>query len=250
MTRRALVLDFDGVICDSIDECFISSWTAYFGLYLERRPAYMPVSLRRDFARMRPLVRGGEDFVLIQEILEKGGMVAGQEDFDAMARQAGPDKLRNFHELFYKARTELLENDRPSWLGLNRIYPHVVSAFQHISPGAPVSILSTKKPDFIAEILTAKGIRVPREKIRYSAREKKLDIVAEVAEESGSGDAVFIDDQIDHLLGRSERPGELPRIEVFLATWGYVQDDWLREPLRVPIITPEEFVSLVRREYS
>ncbi|HVO38742.1 MAG TPA: HAD family hydrolase, partial [Spirochaetia bacterium] len=231
------------------DECFVSSWIAYFNLYLERRPAYMPISLRRDFARMRPLVRGGEDFMLIQEILEKGGMVSRQEDFDAMARRAGPEKLRKFHELFYRARTELLETDRQSWLGLNRVYPHVVSAFQNLSSGAPVSILSTKKPDFIAEILTAKGISLPRERILYSAQEKKLDIVARVGAESGSGEVVFIDDQIDHLLGASASSAS-PRIEVFLATWGYVQDDWLSEPLRVPIITPREFLALVQREYS
>lgn len=249
MSSRALVLDFDGVICDSIDECFASSWIAYFNLYLERHPAYMPVSLRRDFARMRPLVRGGEDFMLIQEILEKGGLVSRQEDFDAMARRAGPEKLEKFHELFYRARKELLETDRQSWLALNRIYPHVVSAFERLVPGAPVSILSTKKPDFIAEILTDKGISIPRERILYSAQERKLDIVAQVGAQSGSSEVVFIDDQIDHLVGGAAS-GETPRIEVFLATWGYVQEEWLMEPLRVPVITPQEFLALMRREYS
>ena len=95
MSTGALVLDFDGVICDSIDECFASSWIAYFDLYLQRHPAYMPVSLRRDFARLRPLVRGGADFMLIQEILDKGENVTRQSEFDAIARAAGEEKLRS-----------------------------------------------------------------------------------------------------------------------------------------------------------
>ena len=102
MRERALILDFDGVICDSIDECFISSWTAYFTLYLGRQPAYMPIGLRRDFARLRPLIRGGEDFMLIQEILEQGGTASRQPEFDAFARAAGRGKMKLFHDLFYQ----------------------------------------------------------------------------------------------------------------------------------------------------
>ena len=41
-----------------------------------------------------------------------------------------------------------------------------------------------------------------------------------------------------------------PRITVFLATWGYVQSEWLREPLRVPTLTPQGFLSLIQREFS
>ena len=186
MRERVLVLDFDGVICDSIDECFVSSWTAYHTLYLGRQPAYMPIGLKRDFARLRPLIRGGEDFMLIQEILEQGGTSSRQSEFDAFARAAGERKMKLFHDLFYQARGELLEKDRQSWLAMNRIYPHVVSAFERIPSGAPVYILSTKKPDFIAEILTAKSIRMPRDRILYSGNEPKMDIVERLGAESGS----------------------------------------------------------------
>ncbi|MGO9409221.1 MAG: HAD family hydrolase [Spirochaetia bacterium] len=255
MSTGALVLDFDGVICDSIDECFASSWIAYFDLYLQRHPAYMPVSLRRDFARLRPLVRGGADFMLIQEILDKGENVTRQSEFDAIARAAGEEKLRLFHELFYRARADLLENDRQSWLAMNRIYPHVAAAFSRLSGGAPVYILSTKKAEFIAEILAAKKIDLPRERIIYSGSEKKLDIVARVGREGGFTEATFVDDQIDHLLCEEAAVPDLtrkslPRIRTLLATWGYVKEEWLREPLRVPILTPQAFLALVQREFA
>ncbi|HTP59463.1 MAG TPA: hypothetical protein VMM82_11130 [Spirochaetia bacterium] len=251
MSSRALVLDFDGVICDSIDECFLSSWTAYYHLYLGRRPAYMPVSLRRDFSRLRPLVRGGADFMLIQEILDRGGSPARQSEFDALARAAGDEKLKLFHDLFYKARAQMLEEDRESWLALNRIYPHVESGFSRLPPAAPIYILSTKKPEFIAEILSAKGIRLSRERILYSGSERKLSIVEEVGRAGGFSEATFVDDQIDHLLCEEAAHPDIarkavPRIRTFLASWGYVKDEWLREPLRVPVLTPQEFPALVQ----
>ncbi len=254
MSPKALVLDFDGVICDSIDECFISSWTAYFQLYLGRRPSYMPLSLRRDFARLRPLVRGGADFMLIQEILDKGLNVSRQAEFDAFARSAGGEKLELFHGLFYKAREQMLEKDRASWLALNRIYPHVAKAFVGLAPGAPVYVLSTKKPEFIAEILTANGIALPRERILYSGSERKMNIVERVGAQGSFTETTFVDDQIDHLVSDGA-PAAAPRgngsrIRVYLATWGYVKEEWLREPLRVPIITPQEFVGLVQREFA
>jgi len=254
MRSGALVLDFDGVICDSIDECFVSSWTAYFNLYLGRRPAYLPVTLRKDFARLRPLVRGGADFMLIQEMLDTGQNASRQSEFDAIARVAGDDKMRLFNELFYKARAGMLERDRESWLGLNRIYPHVAAAFSFLSGSAPVFILSTKKPEFIAEILSAKAISLPRDRILYSGSRRKLDMVAKVSEEGGFSRATFVDDQIDHLLceeaaipDATRRP---PTIKALLATWGYVKEEWLQEPLRVPTVTAQEFLSLVRREFA
>src|SRR5512138_3366484 len=119
-----LILDFDGVICDSLDECFVSSWPAYHTLYRKSPPPKVPITLRDDFARLRPFIRTGEDYLLIQEILTQGKSVQDQAAFDALIAEAGPEKMRIFKELFTKARSELLEKDKRFWLSLNRIYPH------------------------------------------------------------------------------------------------------------------------------
>lgn len=189
--------------------------------------------------------------MLIQEMLDKGQSAARQSEFDSLARAAGEEKLRLFHDLFYRARAELLETDRQSWLAMNRIYPHVAAGLSLVSKTAPLYILSTKKPEFIAEVLSAKGIELARERILYSGSEKKLSIVEEVSRAGGFAEATFVDDQIDHLLCEEAAAPDiarktLPRIRTFLASWGYVKEEWLREPLRVPVLTPQEFPSLVR----
>jgi len=240
-----LVLDFDGVICDSIDECFVSSWTAYHELYRKSGPARFPSQSRSDFAGLRPFIRTGEDFLLIQEMLAFGTSVHDQDGFDEAARKAGAGKMKLFRELYYQARTALLQEDRDSWLAMNRVYPHMVAAFSLLLPAAPFCILSTKKPSFIAETLAACDIKVPGQRILFSDREPKLETVERLLREGGFEAAFFVEDQIDAIRGNRN-----PRIQVRLATWGYVRQEWLPPPLAVPIITPRGFLDLVEKEYG
>jgi phosphoglycolate phosphatase-like HAD superfamily hydrolase len=240
-----LVLDFDGVICDSIDECFVSSWIAYHTLYKKTRLAGVPLTTRRDFARLRPFIRAGEDFLLIQEILDTGGSASDQAGFDELARRAGAEKRALFRELFYRARARMLETDKDSWLALNRVYPHMIRAFLRIARSAPVFVLSTKRPGFISEILVSNDIELPVERILLSDREPKLATAERLREADGFEGAILVEDQIDHIRGN-----ENPRVRALLATWGYVKEEWLRPPLAAPLLTPDGFLDLVEREFA
>jgi len=238
--RRLLVLDFDGVICDSAEECFVSSWTAYHQLYRGQTGGEAPAAARADFRAMRPFVRSGEDFVLIQELIAGGRSVRSQAEFDETWQRPGTPSRRHFKGLFYQARTDLLKKDRHAWLSLNRIYPHVSAALSQLPPDAFLYILSTKKPQFVREILAANGIAMDEGHVLYSEGEPKLLTVENLLQTLGCEAAVFVEDQVDALRGNTN-----PRIRVFLASWGYVQESWLREDTGVPVLGPEEFVELV-----
>ncbi len=239
-----LVLDFDGVICDSIDECFAVSWAAYHALFRKDAAAATPEA-RRDFARLRPFIRSGEDFLIIQEALAAGSPVRDQAEFDELSRRAGAEKRAVFRELFYQERSEMLARDRDSWLAMNRVYPHMKRAFHVLGREAPVFVLSTKKPQFIAEILAANNIEMPPELILFSDGEPKLAATERLRAEGGYQGAILVEDQIDHLRGN-----ENPRVRALLAAWGYVQEEWLKAPLAAPIITAEGFLALVEKEFS
>jgi phosphoglycolate phosphatase-like HAD superfamily hydrolase len=242
--RVALVLDFDGVICDSVDECFASSWTAFHQLFMNRAPGGAQGEARAAFARMRPFVRSGHDFVLIQQMVDRGLQVDSQAGFDDAAHRAGPDTLRRFEELFYEARASLLLTDRDAWIRMNRIYPHVAVGIAGLSRGAPLYILSTKRPQFIAEILDANGITVPPGSILLSSGEPKLRSVDRLRAQGRYEQAVFVEDQIDAIKGNAD-----PRIKAYLATWGYVQAEWLRAPAVVELLNPETFLELLARTW-
>ena len=242
----ALVLDFDGVICDSIDECFASSWIAFHTLYRKEAPSRVPAACRREFARLRPFVRSGEDFLLIQQAIDQGGSPESQAEFDLLARAAGPATLQRFRELLQAARTRMRAKDREAWLALNRIYPHVLVSLARMPWDAPLYVLSTKNTSLIAEILSSNGIGVPAERIRFSSSDQKLPAVERLRVESGRARAIFVDDQRDHFAGDAGAPGA---VDPYLASWGYVREEWLRVPLLVPVLTPDGFLSLIEREF-
>jgi phosphoglycolate phosphatase-like HAD superfamily hydrolase len=237
---RLLVLDFDGVICDSVEECFLSSWNAYHGLHRGAAVEEAPARARAEFRSMRPFARSGEDFVLIQELVGSGMNVNSQVDFDGSWGRAGLPSRAEFKELFYRARTELLAADRRRWLSLNTVHPHVAAALPRLHRGVPLYILSTKKPQFVREILAANGLDIPEDHVLYSEEEPKLSTVERVRASLGCEEAVFIEDQIDAI-----RDNPNPRIRAFLASWGYVQESWLRGDTGVSILSAEGFSDLL-----
>jgi phosphoglycolate phosphatase-like HAD superfamily hydrolase len=235
-----LVLDFDGVICDSIDECSPSSWAAFHRLYRGADAGDPTEASRGRFARLRPFIRTGEDFLIIQGLLWRGQEIASQEGFDEEARRVGEETRALYRRLFYQARTELLDNDRARWMGLNHLYPHMREAFRLLPPDAALFILSTKEPRFIAEILAANGVLVPEERILLAEAEPKLVTVEKLRARGGFADAVFVEDQIDAIRGNANGA-----IRVYLASWGYVKPAWL-ESGEAPVIDPPGLLALVR----
>ncbi|HEY9595801.1 MAG TPA: hypothetical protein VHE79_15085, partial [Spirochaetia bacterium] len=166
--RVILFLDFDGVICDSATESFVTSWAAYREGVRGEPPSPPPEEARRDFFLMRPLSRRGEDFMLMQDLIRRGIVLRDQESFDAEARRAGADTMRRYRETIYATRAKVVERDRSAWLKLNRIYPHMEEAFRRMPADAPVRIISTKRPEYVAEILRAFSLPVDRSRVIYA----------------------------------------------------------------------------------
>ena len=236
-------LDFDGVICDSILETLVSSWRGYYRLHGEEEPRAMPVTLLRKFKRLRPFVRAGEDFILIHELLAGEIPIPSQQVFDDQLAQRGEQRVTDYRESFYAARQDLLLHDREYWIGLNRLYFHVAPCLSAWSCSPSLYILSTKRAGFIVEILNAKGIPMdPKHVLSCEAREKKKIILQTLAAR-GSERALFIDDQIDHL---ASEPARDPRITGCLASWGYVQRQWLEDSRGIEVLHPGRFADRVR----
>jgi phosphoglycolate phosphatase-like HAD superfamily hydrolase len=236
-------LDFDGVICDSLPETLVSSWRGYYLSRGEEEPSVMPVTLLRDFAGLRPYVRAGEDFILIHELIASGSTVHSQQEFDDRLAKRGEQWINRSRECFYAGRRDFLMQDRKYWIGLNRLYPHTVPCLANWVSSPFLYILSTKKAEFIIEILNSKGISMDSKRVlSCEAKEKKSTILRTLAAQGGER-ALFIDDQIDHLAPDSARD---PRITGCLASWGYVQPQWLEDPRGVEVLHPNQFADRVR----
>ena len=236
-----IFLDFDGVICDSIDECLVSSWYGYYHLYKKQQPVTVPPILKERFLRLRPFIRNGEDYMVIQELLAGDIRINNQLDFDRQLETAGKQKLELFKTFFYKARTYYLKEQPEYWFSLNPIYGHLKSKLIALCTSPFFYILSTKKTDFIVEILKNNGITMSRERIIYSAAQHKLSLIGAILDKKNAASrALLLDDQIEHLSGNRD-----PRIQTFLCLWGYIKEEWSMGSKDVEPLTTEGFTRLI-----
>jgi len=250
---RLFFLDFDGVICDSIDECYVSSWLAYHlgerfspGLGPALRAGGLPDRVfledKSRFNSFRPFIRTGGDYVLLQRCVDRRRFLRSQEDFDAARKEAGESLMAEYHSRFYAERASLLEQEREYWLSLNVLYDGVGEAVRGFTDDERYYILSTKQSTFIAEILASKGIRWPIDRIIDSGKEKKTDIILSVLDSAGIHRGVFVDDQVDYFAGAPQ-----DRISCYLASWGYVKQSWLVGS-GYTVISKDFFKALLRGE--
>jgi phosphoglycolate phosphatase-like HAD superfamily hydrolase len=246
-TAPLLVLDFDGVICDSLPECYVSSWHAYHGLSGDERPERAPLDSFGRFSAQRPFIRSGEDYLLIQDLLSRGRSAGSQAEFDALVREAGPDRMARYKDALYRARETLLAESPDYWYRLNRIYPHMRDGLGRLDSAAEVYVLSTKRPAFIVKILEAAGLGLPADRVLYSGARRKDEMIRELMGARGAAAAAFVDDQVDHFSGSPAWPRERGAIDCLLATWGYVKPEWIRPSEEYRLLTPDGARELLGR---
>jgi len=235
--EKYFFLDFDGVVCDSVHECFVSSYKAYRELHLGETVDSVPLRDKNLFYACRPFIRSGEDYLLIHDLIRSGLTVDSQEAFDAQIRRAGPSVMKSFGSLFYQAREAFLAADRELWLDLNPLFHGMLSILRRTAGNAGSYILSTKKPPFIKEILSHHGIDWETGRILYPAEKTKKEVMESIM---GNGQAVFIDDQLDHLLIAAGNKN----IDGRLAVWGYVKKPWL-EQKTIPLLKLQDLYAFV-----
>jgi len=200
----------------------LSSWLAFYRFYRRSEPDFVLLSHYAGYRRLRPFLRESEDNLVIQKLLAEGREPQSQDEFDAELGAIGPELLARFKRLFEKARRYLLANDRKAWLKLCPLYSFLKDKAAFILQKQQVFIISTKKREFIQEILNEAGVKLDPARILYAAGKKKLLVIKEFLQAWPTSEAIFIDDQLDHLKDNTDA-----RIHVYLPRWGYVRREWL-----------------------
>ncbi len=236
-----LFLDFDGVICDSVNETIASSWLAYHKYVKKRMPVFVARDHKERFMRLRPYIRTGQDYMLIQDIMADNLTVSGQEMFDKLLKKAGKRKMELYKTVFYRARNEIMTERKRLWLELNPLYPHMYEVVKQGGSCKQIYILSAKKTVYILEILKHHVLDFPAQRIIHAGEGSKTDIIGRVLDREKAYMAYFIDDQISHLSANKDS-----RIKPLIASWGYVDSRWLVQK-HVESIDPAGLRRLIRR---
>jgi len=218
-------------------------------LYRKERPVSVSFEEVETFRSYRPFIRSGEDFIILQECIFKGIPLENQDDFDRIRNALPTETVQSYRNYFYSARTKLLEEDKATWLRLNPLFPQVSGILGRIAASDQSYIISTKKEEFIDEVLRAYGVTWPLERVRCSGDEQKPGFIRMVMKKTGYNRALFFDDQIGHFKS-SGRPCDA-EIAGYVPVWGYIKEEWLAPevlgPLEVEAIDGDEFAELMKQ---
>ncbi|MFP4550846.1 MAG: HAD family hydrolase, partial [Spirochaetales bacterium] len=231
--------DFDGVLCDSVAECYVSSWIAFFERYRGEQVAQVSIDHYRRFRAYRPYIRSGEDYLLLHSLIMDNVPVGSQVDFDAAVARAGTEHMATYRALLYTVRDQLVQQSLEKWRALHTAYAGIPERLRVLARDPSVWIVSTKRQEFIVRVLEGWGIRWPVDRISMPVSKSKMQIVESIVTAKKMTQALFVDDHEDDLECRPEAP-----IECRLAAWGHVAPETLQSP-RHELIQLHELLTIM-----
>lgn len=219
---KALVLDFDGVLCESGRETFAVGLASYLALEPGSRLRTAPRdALYAGFVAGMPLGNRAEDFGALLAALERGVALPDQAAYDAHRRALDPAWLRAFHARFYEERAALAERDPSGWLALNPPYAPFLALLRRRAGPVRYAIATAKDHASVERLLAAWGARdlfdpafVLDKETGVSKRAHLETLAARLALPFAA--LTFVDDKVNHL----DDVGGLG-VRGALAAWGY-----------------------------
>lgn len=249
MSEKLFITDFDGVICDSVLECLLVTYNAYHGLTddsFERVLSLdaIPPEQQLRFRKLRPYLKGAEDFVPMYLAITAGARIGNQDDFTAF-RATHTEQLATYQQAFYAERDYLQQHEKTIWLGMNPLFDGPKEALLACTSFERTYILTTKRQQDVQEIFEFQQIPFPIEHVIYMKAAGKLQKLLEMVREHDAAfdETIYVEDQIEFLTASSQH-----NIGSYLVEWGYVSDQQLALARRqgIPIITPREFTRLLQ----
>jgi|APSaa5957512535_1039671.scaffolds.fasta_scaffold95659_2 phosphoglycolate phosphatase-like HAD superfamily hydrolase len=226
---KYIVFDFDGVVCDSTNECMVTAWNAWerwnerdgFRCILDE---FTQAEID-SFRPLRPYVRGaGEYYILMRAINTSDVIIRSQQDFDDLQQQ-WENQLNPFKEIFFMERNRLRKENLNSWIKLHDVYTDVINVMKKLHNEGRLLIATMKDSESVKLILIKNGINISPENIldqsQISSKLEALDYFV-VDKNIKKEELCFIDDNVTHLLAPHNAG-----YDVYLTTWGKVMNEYL-----------------------
>jgi phosphoglycolate phosphatase-like HAD superfamily hydrolase len=219
---KALALDFDGVISDSVGEVFIVAQRTYFDLCpdssLRERDGD---ELYRAFRDLMPLGNRAEDYGTALDALERRIDLPDQAAYDEFREDQDDAWLEDYHRRFYDVRADYSSTDPQGWRALMRPYEPLIELLRRRAGQVAYAIATSKDRGSVSIMLEGYGITdlFPAELIldKESGQQKtahlrtlrdRLDV--------DFAELTFVDDKVNHLDAVAALG-----VRCALAMWGY-----------------------------
>jgi len=141
--KKAVLLDVDGAVIDSVHELYCTTCAMWLGVFDGQ---HFPLA-ETEFTAERPNITTMVDyFIIITRILEGRGT--------GVTRTA-----KELNGAFYETRKRRMATEKAVWLGENRLYPGIKEMLEGLkTAGITVAVVSSKNEAAIRELFEHHGI--------------------------------------------------------------------------------------------
>ncbi len=213
---KALFLDVDGVIINSIDECYLISSEVFFKIFHSKTP---DPKIKEMFYQHRGLVRPVYQYKVLFQAIEsvlEGSKNDVEEKFFELDRSSHSDDNKRFESLFFDLRKKY-QADLDLWIKMNPLTPFGQTLKGKHLPNT--FFITTKDKVSVDHISRHHSIKVSGifDKEIYACLGSKGKVISNFLNEHNDYDsAVFVDDAVEHLDTVDDS-----RIKCYFADWGY-----------------------------
>ena len=219
---KILALDFDGVICDSIDECLLVSYHAFHEKTKIENIDFSNIQegIIKDFKKYRYLIGPAKDFYFLwKSIFEYHKTSTDIEKIYFKLKKSDMNRELPFVKRFYTLREQLKNKYFDNWVLLNPFYKGIKNILSKIQDNKTLFIITAKDTNSVFDLMKENNIDIQHSHIY--GREKNLDkrhLFKQMIKYHGMSkkDIVFVDDNISNVIDVNEIG-----IVSYLATWGY-----------------------------
>ena len=211
-----IALDFDGVVIDSIEECYQVSKDVYYGF---NQIDFDEVLYKSLFFEYRGLVGPAHEYLILHQLLNNHlfhDIGLGKENYEILKNKIDTATLDRFEFLFFSKRTYYQKTNFLKWVELNPI----TDFGNYLIPrnNEDIYIVTTKNRFATEALLKHYKISVreifANDEIKTFGTKGKL--ISNILDRERIEQAYFIDDSISHLETVDDN-----RIKCFFADWGY-----------------------------
>lgn len=227
-----LALDFDGVICDSVNECCISAWNAAQSIWPEEFIGAPSPDYFKHYRQWRPVIHDCYDLLLLSHLaqkladsLEPPPAVTPQYFDEYLAGLEGAGRVPFLRsqgvEIIGAARDAWTAQDPKGWLGSQTFYPGIVVNLKNlVSSANPAVHIVTKKPRrFVHALCDFHGVPWDDTLIFAGEDGEKSTYIQRLLSQGRR--IAFVEDRLRTIMPLAEE-SHWEQVDLYLATWGYV----------------------------
>ena len=162
--NKVFVFDFDGVICDSTNECMINSYNSWEIVNKRKNYKYLvseiPNKYKKKFKIIRPYVKGAGEYFAANKIIQgKNFENINQNTYNEFCLKYKKN-FDYFANIFLKKRQNLKKMNLNKWIKLHKIYKEVINFIKIKQQTDIVYIATLKDGESVKLILEYYGIKL------------------------------------------------------------------------------------------